>query len=473
MSVKLDNQFIELRRPILDGMCERQRRLYLGTLAAELPYGGITALSKSFGYSRGCIQRGLAEVKAGETYKFGERIRAVGGGRKKISEIHKKEIDCQKDISDDEKKRLADLPALIDSILQKSCYGDPMTTHRWINATVKSIAQEVEQLTRQKYSHTSIKKIIRSLGYSLQKNQKFYQVGTKHPKRHEQYDHIQKMINEFLQSGDPVISIDTKAKEKLGDFIRAGREYRKHKDPKRTLDHDFAFLFAYFYKNDPQFSAELLKRKAIAIPYGVYCLNTNKAYVTLGVSSDTSEFAADSILNWWNAHGITDFRGKKRLLVLSDGGGSNRVNGTLFKIALQQLTDYIGLEIHVCHFPSGKSKWNPIEHRLWSYVSHSWTAKPLTNLDVMQGYISHTTTEKGLVVDCAISHTIYMTEKEKAKARKERKAVKGIDNSTELWKDVLIERWSEDADLQKWNYVIRPHVEGKKWTNYQSICLAS
>ena len=473
MSVKLDQKYIDLRLPILNGMCEKQRRLYLGTLAAELPYGGITALSRAFGYSRGCIQRGLAEVKAGETYNFGERIRAVGGGRKKTSEIHKQAIECRKDISDEEKKRLADLPALIDSILQNSCYGDPMTARKWINTTIKSIAQEITQLTGQTYSHTSIKKIVRSLNYSLQKNQKFDQVGKKHPKRHEQYNHIQEMIDLFLLSGDPVISIDTKAKEKLGELIRQGREYRLAGDPRIVLDHDFAFLFKHLYEGVLGFPVELLSRKAIVVPYGVYCLNTKKAYVTLGVSSDTSEFAADSILNWWNAQGRADFFGKKRLLILSDGGGSNRVNGFLFKIALQQLADYTGLEIYVCHYPPGKSKWNPVEHALFSYISINWAAKPLTNLEVVQGYISHTTTEKGLVVDCTINYTIYMTEKEKEKARREGKPVKGIDNSIELEKDVLIERWSEDPDLQKWNYIIRSHAEEKKWVNYRPSCLAS
>ena len=472
MLVTLDQKYIDLHSRMLKGMHEKQRRLYMGTLAAELPYGGISALSKAFGYSRGCIQRGLAEVKSGETYSVGERNRAVGGGRKRIKEFHRRTIEHREDITDDEKERLADLPTLVEAILQNNCYGDPMSTRKWIRTTAKSISEEIKQLTGQIYSYSSIRKIVRSLHYSLQKNQKYDQVGKKHPKRHEQYDHIQDKIEEFLQSGDPVISIDTKAKEKLGDFIRQGREYRLVNDPLHVLDHDFAFLLKQLYEGVLDFPAELLQRKAIAVPYGVYCVNTNKAYVTLGVSSDTSEFAVDSILNWWKAHGRIDFWGKRRLLILTDGGGSNRASGILFKIALQQLSDYTGLEIHVCHYPPGKSKWNPIEHRLWSYISINWAAKPLKNLEVMQGYISNTTTEKGLVVDCAINYTIYMTEKEKDKARKEGIAVRGIDNRNDLWKDVLIERWSEDVDLQKWNYIIRSHAEAKRWVNYQPSCLA-
>ena len=181
----------------------------MGTLAAELPYGGISALSKAFGYSRGCIQRGLAEVKSGETYSVGERNRAVGGGRKRIREFHRRTIEHREDITDDEKERLADLPTLVEAILQNNCYGDPMSTRKWIRTTAKSISDEIKQLTGQIYSYSSIRKIVRSLHYSLQKNQKYDQVGKKHPKRHEQYDHIQDKIEEFLQSGDPVISIDT------------------------------------------------------------------------------------------------------------------------------------------------------------------------------------------------------------------------------------------------------------------------
>ena len=209
------------------------------------------------------------------------------------------------------------------------------------------------------------------------------------------------------------------------------------------------------------------------ITYGVYCLNTNKAYVSLGIDSDTSEFAVDSILNWWNEQGKIDFPNSKRLLILADGGGSNRSSGCLFKIALQQLSDKLGVEISVCHYPPGTSKYNLIEHRAWPHISHAWSAKPLKNLEVVCGYICSASTTKGFSVNCEINYKMYMTERERAEARKNNETVVGIYDRPEIREDVLIERYGNNPDLQRWNYTIRPHEEAKRWENYKPAHLAS
>ena len=474
MRINLDPRFVERHSKLIAGMCEKQKRLYLGILAMELPYGGISAIAAAFGCSRGCVQRGKAEAMAGVTYVYGERIRAVGGGRKKIEITHKQAILQRTDIDDTGKEKLWDLTALVNETLRLGCYGDPMETRKWINVTVKSIATDIFKKTGQKYSHSSIKRIVRSLGYSLQKNQKYFQAGKKHPKRGVQYDHIQEKISEYRSSGDPIISIDTKAKEKLGDFLRFGRIYRLHHDPLRTLDHDFAFLFQKFYnENDALFPSVLLQQKAIVIPYGVYCVNNNKGYVTLGIDSDTSEFAADSILNWWNAQGKHDFPNSKRILILSDGGGSNRSAGWLFKAAIQQIADTTGMVIDVCHFAPGKSKCNPIEHLMWCHVTRAWNCHLLKNLETVKELTTHTTTETGLIVHCEINYGVYLTESEKKKARENGESFSGIDNTLETQAQIQLERYGTDSALMNWNYTIRPHSECEKWENFKTVAKAS
>ena len=189
-------------------------------------------------------------------------------------------------------------------------------------ATTRSIADEVFKKTRLRYSHTSIKNILRRLNYSLQKNQKYDQVGRAHPMRDMQFCHISAKKHEYISNGDPVISIDTKAKEKLGDFIRSGTEYRRKRDPKRVLDHDFAFSYREIYpKGNNDLSESMLKKKAVVIPYGIYCLNNNTGYTVIGVDHDTSEFAADAIALWWKNQGKSQFPDAKRILILADGGG--------------------------------------------------------------------------------------------------------------------------------------------------------
>ena len=452
----------------LKGMVEKQKRLFLGSLAIELGYGGVTALSKALSISRGCIHRGIAAVNAGEVFYVGDRSRAVGGGRKRIEVKHREAILAIGCFTDEQIPEVIDILSVVDTIIANASYGDPMRNNAWINVTVKSICEEVYKKTRQHYSHSSIKSIVRKLGYSLQKNQKYNQVGDAHPMRDAQFQHIEARRNEYISDGDPVISIDTKAKEKLGDFIRSGVEYRKKGDPRRVLDHDFAFTYEYIYPDgNSLIPAEMLKRKAIFIPYGIYCLNNNTGYAVIGIDHDTSEFAADSIAVWWKNQGSVQFPNAKRILILADGGGSNRSRGWIWKIALQQLSDTLGIKVEMCHYPPGTSKYNPIERRLWSQVSHAWAAKPLTSLEVVKGYTLQTHTKTGLTIGCEINFKTYLTETEKKKAILQNRDYAGIINDEVYQNDVNIQTVGGCAAMQNWNYLISPHHPDRRWKDYR------
>lgn len=447
-------------------MSEKAVRLFLARIAISLGYGGITAVAKLAKVSRGMITRGIKEVKKGEVYKVGDRNRREGAGRPTIEQQHRKNMIAL-GFSGSELEEAIDICKVVDKVVEKSAYGDPMSNNQWINTTVKSVAEEIYALTGQMYSHSSIKKIIRKAGYSLQKNQKYNQVGSGHPKRNNQFEYIEAKKVEYLELGLPVISIDSKSKEKLGDFINSGREYRKRKSPRRVLDHDFAFKFKDIYPDGSELvPLELYDSRAIVIPYGVYCLNDNSAHVTIGISHETSEFAADSIRNWWRTSGKMKYPKAKKMLILSDGGGSNRSRGWLWKIALQQLADDLGIEILMCHYPPGTSKYDPIERRLWSQVSHTWAGKPLSNLEVINGYVSHTRTSTGLQVSSEINSLNYMTEPQKKEAQRKGLRVQGITNSDILKDKLCVEYIGDDVDLRRWNYIIAPHRIEDRWKEY-------
>lgn len=464
----MSESFIAHILATMEGMVEKQRRLYLGSIAKLLGYGGISALSKAVKVSRSCIQRGVAEVKAGEVYHYGDRSRAVGGGRKGVAEKHREAVLESGLFSDEPIPEVIDIMKLVDGIVRDSSYGDPMRDNAWINVTKKSVAEAVYEKTGQRYSHACIKKILRKLGYSLQKNQKYDQVGKAHPKRDAQFRHISAKKDEYLSAGDPVISIDTKAKEKLGDFLRPGFEYRKKHDPRRVLDHDFAFSYKEIYPDGcGEIPDSMLDRKAIFIPYGIYCLNNNSGYTVIGIDHDTSEFAADSIALWWEKQGASQFPSAKRILILADGGGSNRSRGWVWKIALQQLSDTLNMQVEMCHYPPGTSKYNPIERRMWSQVSHAWTAKPLTTLEVVLGYTVQTRTVTGLTVGCEINYRNYYTETDKKKAASDKRDYPGIINNESYQKDVLIQTVGDCEALRNWNYIITPHSLEKQWKLYR------
>lgn len=456
------------------GLAEKAKRLFLGRCALSIGYGGITQVAKEAMVSRSMVSRGVKEVKDGKVYNEGDRSRRPGAGRKKAEETHRKNMEKEAE-KGNVPEEYFDLKKLVQSIVDSWTYGDPMSDRIYCKATLEKIRDEVMKKTNQYYSKTTIRKILRALNYKRMKNRKFNQAGKKHEKRHEQYDNIQNRIGEYLGSGDPVLSLDTKAKEKLGDFINAGLEWRRSKDPRRVLDHDFAFHYDEIYPNGcPLVPEEMMGSAAIAIPYGVYCLNNNQAYVSVGISSDTSEFAKDSIEAWWREIGKEAFPNAKRILILADGGGSNRSRGSLFKIALQQLSDIIGLEIEVCHYAPGCSKHNPIEHRLWPHVTHAWEGKPLENLETVVGYINQAKTKKGLTVKCEINSRIYLTEKKKAEMIKDGKTPSGIINAKELEKDLCCTHAAfDDKSLKSWNYTIKPHPKHLRWNDYRMSGMAA
>jgi transposase len=449
------------------GLSEKARRLFLGRTAESMGYGGISRVAEMAGVSRNTVAKGVAEVKSGEIFHCGDRDRRSGGGRKTAEETHKAKATVQAGCHKSP-EIIKDLHKLIESIVSPETFGDPMSEKKWQNKTLQVIRDRILEESGVSHSLTTIRKMLGKLEYSRQKNQKYNQVGDDHPQRDEQFRNIEETVQDYIGKGLPVISIDTKAKEKLGDFIRPGREWRMTGCPRRVLDHDFAFPFCTIYPDGSELiPEELMNAKAIIIPYGVYCLNNNTAHVTVGISSDTSEFAADSIEEWWKQTGKKTFPYADRILILADGGGSNRARGCLFKIALQQLADKIGIEIEVCHYPPGCSKYNPVEHKLWPHVSHAWTAQPLKDLESVLGYISNTKTQTGLSVTCTINSGIYLTEQKKTKALAEGLIPNGIIKADLLEIDLCCTSGDfEHTAMQRWNYMVRPHSVERKWHDY-------
>ena len=449
-------------------LTEKGKRLYLAREAKCRGYGGVTAVSIAVGVSRKTICRGIRELENGEEHKAGDRDRRPGGGRPSIERVYRETImKMNPELKGADLDEACDIYRVIRSAVEPSVYGDPMSDRKWVNATSKNIRDEVLKITGQLYSKASIKRILRRMGYSFQKNLKCKQVGTPHPMRDHQFRRIKSRVSRCMHEGWVVISIDTKAKEKVGDFINGGREYRPRQCPRRVLDHDFCFTFRKIYPNgSPLVPEDLMDAPAVVIPNGVYCLNNNTAHVTVGISHDTSEFAAGSILNWWNVSGKQQFPNAKGILVLADGGGSNRSRGWLFKAAIQQLSDTIGKIVEVCHYPPGCSKFNPIERRLWSQVTRAWTAKPLETLEKIQQYIGFTRTETGLRVTAEIDSKIYLTGAEK-KTIPPAICAGHIENIDELKKSIKISFLGSNETIEKWNYRIVPHKEEKRWIHYK------
>lgn len=455
-------------------LSERGRRLYLGRLALEYGRGSVTVLSAVSGVSQKTISRGKKDIQNGATHYYGDRDRKPGAGRPTVERRHRDAMHKAYATSGIicEGYSLEEIESIyyvVSTIVDVSVYGDPMTDKKWINVTARIIRQEVLSITGQAYSKASIKQILRKMGYSPQKNQKYNQAGKEHPQRNDQFEHIEEMKKKYLANGCPVISIDSKAKEKVGDFINTGREYRKTKQPGRVLDHDFAFKFNQIYPDGTDLvPAVLMDKAAMVIPYGVYCLNTNSALVTLGISHETTEFAFDCIRDWWDKVGNEAFPNATGLLILADGGGGNRSRGWLFKIAIQQLSDYMGIPVEVCHYPPGCSKYDPIERRLWSQVSHSWAAKPLKDLETIKKYVSFTKTQTGLSVIAEINSKIYLTEKQKLENLKIGVPVEGILCTDEIIDNINICFYGS-GDMRNWNYKCIPHEGGRRWNNYGRV----
>jgi len=348
---------------------ERQWRLYLANEAMSAGYGGVSKVSQITGVSRTTITKGIEELK--EEKIIDGKVRRSGGGPKYVEDKH------------------PDIEESIRKIVDGSTYGNP---ERVLSYTTESLRKIEAELATQGIlvSYKTIGKILDSMDYSKQANQKMLQVGDPHPDRNAQFEHINDTAAKYLKAGDPVISVDTKKKEKIGNFKNDGQEYRQKKDPRKVLDHDFPI-------------EELGKIS----PYGVYNLNSNTGFVNVGTSHDTSEFAVESISRWWETVGKHTFPNCSRIYITCDSGGSNGCRVRMWKYQLQEFASRIGLEIEVSHFPRGTSKWNKVEHRLFCYISANWKGKPLVDVQTAIDLIGSTKTTTGLEVICVRDDTEY------------------------------------------------------------------
>jgi transposase len=375
---------LELQRKfaaILPNLDERQRRLLAAAEARSLGYGGIRRVSRASGISHAAIQRALKELDAPPLPPG--RVRRPGGGRKKLRD-----------------KEPAILAAL-EGLIAPETRGDPMSPLRW---TCKSTRQLAEALDQRGFavSHRVVGELLHHLGYSLQAMAKTLE-GKQHPDRDAQFRYINEIGGRYITEGSPVISVDTKKKELVGQYANAGREWQPTGEPEEALVHDF-----------PD------RRVGKAIPYGVYDLGWDLGWVNVGVDHDTASFAVESIRRWWSGMGSGMYRDAERLLICADGGGSNGYRVRLWKVELQRLADETGLEVTVCHFPPGTSKWNKIEHRLFSHITMNWRGRPLVSHQVVVELIAATRTATGLEVEARLDTGNYPTKVKVTKQQMER-----------------------------------------------------
>jgi transposase len=352
-------------RPLLN---EKQWRQYLALEAKER--GSVSLVAQEAGVSANTVRRGVREVEAGEGYTPGERQRKKGGGRKKASE---------KDAT-----LLADLEGLLEP------KGDPMSLLKWTSKSVAHLKAALQAMGHT-IADTALRDVLLCLGYSLRANKKTME-GNGHEDRDAQFAQIKKRCEQFEQAGNPIISVDCKKKELLGTFKNNGREWQAKGEQTSVNVYDFLSLAS-----------------GKAIPYGIYDLVRNRGFVHVGIDHDTAEFAVESIRRWWQQSGKALYPGKRDLLITADGGGSNGVRNRLWKKKLQDFATEEQLTITVAHYPPATSKWNKIEHRLFSFISINWRAKPLTSLEVVLELISHTTTNEGLTVTAVKDGQTYPT----------------------------------------------------------------
>jgi hypothetical protein len=348
---------------------ERQRRLWAASEARAAGRGGIVATARATGMALDTIRKGIAELESGERLAPG-RVRRSGGGRKRLSEI--------------DPTLARDLERLVDA----DCRGDPESLLRWTSRSVRHLASGLRDRGHEVH-FTTVARLLRSLGYSLQANVKTRE-GSQHPDRDAQFRHINAVAKRAIDAHQPVISVDTKKKELVGDFKNAGREWRPKGDPELVRVHDF---------KDKQLGK--------AIPYGVYDIGSDQGWVNVGIDHDTAQFAVNSIRSWWEHLGQPRYPKATTLQITADCGGSNGNRTRLWKVELQTLADQTGLEIAVCHLPPGTSKWNRIEHRLFSFITMNWRGKPLVSLETIINLIGATTTSTGLEVYARLDDGTY------------------------------------------------------------------
>ena len=385
-------------------MDERMRRQWAAAEAKSYGWGGVRAVSGATGLSPNTIAKGLAELATREenpTAAIELRLRAPGAGRKRCTQAD------------------TELPAALERLVDPATRGDPESPLRW---TCKSTTQLAGELTRQGHpvSPSTVGRLLKAAGYSLQGNRKTKEGGD-HPDRNAQFEHITATVRGFQKRGQPVISVDTKKKELIGNFKNGGREWHPKGEPEEVKVHDF-----------------MDKKLGKAIPYGVYDLTQNEGWVSVGTDHDTARFAAEAIRRWWGNMGAKRHRGATQLLITADGGGSNSSRCRLWKVALQDLASELDMPIHVCHFPPGTSKWNKIEHRMFCRITQNWRGRPLVSHEVIINLIASTTTEQGLRIKAELDTATYPL---------------GTKVTDEELDTVKIKRHKFHGD---WNYSIRP-----------------
>ena len=402
------DQFMGRIIPLLN---ERDRRLFAGSVVDLLGRGGMTYVRGATGLAKGTVRKGQKECqelecnpKARKTVKENQPIRQAGAGRKTVVEHN---------------------PTVMDEIhsqLDGHVIGNPENPLTWTTKSTYGLAEELKKKGIV-ISPKSVGRLLKADGFSLQQNRKYVEKGGKSEDRDEQFRLINERVKSFIQQGQPVISVDTKKKELVGNYKNNGSEYRPSGKPRLVNDHDFE------------------GEGGRAAPYGVYDIANNEGFVNVGISADTAEFAAFSIRQWWDTMGKARYPNATKLMITADGGGSNSSRSRLWKLQLQKLADETGLEICMAHFPPGTSKWNKIEHRLFAQISRNWRGQPLETLQVIVSLISATTTNTGLTVKCQLDKNTYE---------------KGIKVSDEEFEAINLIR---DAWRGDWNYRIAPQAK--------------
>ena len=421
---------IKIRHDLLASVLdEKQYRLYLAAEAKALGRGGVSQVARATGASRNTISSGLNDLlqpsspkpieaaqegkktrrrTRGQRFPVPEdkRQRQIGGGRKRTTDID------------------PTLKSDLDALIEPFAAGDPCSPLRW---TCKSISNLTEELTAKghKTSTRMVHELLLEMRYTMQGNRKTKESGN-HPDRNDQFLFINNNVKIFQDVGEPVISVDTKKKELVGEFSNKGSTWRPQGCPEEVNTHDFL---------DPD--------KGRAAPYGIYDLSNNVGFVNVGISADTAAFATESIRRWWLNMGKEIYPDATRLLITADGGGSNGSRVRLWKTELQRFADETGLEISVCHFPPGTSKWNKIEHRMFSYISQNWRGKPLVSIETIVNLIGATKTKNGLMIQTAVDTNQY---------------AKGIKIKDKEIEALNLER---EAFHGEWNYILRPHINAQ------------
>ena len=382
---------------------ERRRRQWAAAEARDAGWGGISLVARATGLSRPTIMAGLKELELSAKSRLvaAARVRSPGGGRRTLTQSDPGLLEA------------------LERLIDPATRGDPMSPLRW---TCKSTAKLAEELTRQNHpvSDRTVAMLLKQSGYSLQANRKSRE-GSSHPDRNAQFEYINRQVRAFQKRQQPVVSVDTKKKELVGEFKNPGEEWQPQGQPQPVNVHDF-----------PD------KKLGKAIPYGVYDLAGNEGWVSVGIDHDTAEFACASILRWWNEMGSARFPRATELMITADGGGSNSSRNRLWKKSLQCLANDLGMTLKICHFPPGTSKWNKIEHRLFCFITKNWRGRPLTTYEVIVNLIASTTTKKGLIVRAALDPRQYET---------------GITVSDEELEHLHLTRAKFHGE---WNYSIKP-----------------